>query len=185
MCNKYWWVIKLGRFNILTKVSLLSQYQASPQQGLLKALYLIANYLSCNTMCRIVFNSRMSTIDELVFWPGDWCAFYGDISEEDPPNMPVPLENPLNMACFVHVDHACNTVTQHSHTRIIIFLQNAPIQIFSKCQNMCESISYGSEFVAKQIARDLSSLSNAHQAQMLWNPYCWPMQCVLRQYGHG
>ncbi len=59
--------------------------------------------------------------------------------------------------CFVDADHAGNKVTQRSHTGIMIFIQNAPILAFSKCQNTCESSSYGSELVAMCIARDLIS----------------------------
>ena len=151
------WAIELGRFDILTEVALLSQYQASPRTGHLEALYLIANYLSWNPMRWIVFDPRTPNIDESVFWPGDWKDFYGDISEQDPPDMPIPLGNPMNMACFVDADHAGNKVTRRSHTGIIIFLQNAPIQVFSKRQNTCESSSYGSELVAMRIARDLVS----------------------------
>jgi hypothetical protein len=61
------------------------------------------------------------------------------------------------MSCFVDADHAGNKVTRRSHTGIIIFLQQAPVQVFSKRQNTCESSSYGSELVAMRIARDLIS----------------------------
>ena len=98
-----------------------------------------------------------SILDESVFIPGDWKDFYGDIVEEDPPDMPVPLGNAVNMACFVDADHAGNKITRRSHTGILIFLQNAPILAFSKRQNTCESSSYGSELVAMRIARDLVS----------------------------
>lgn len=50
------WAIKLGRFDILTEVSLLAQYQASPCVGHLEALYLIANSyaeIQCNKMALI------------------------------------------------------------------------------------------------------------------------------------
>jgi hypothetical protein len=153
----YRWAIELGRFDILTEVALLSQYQASPRVGHLEALYLIANYLSRNLLRRIVFDPRTPSLDESVFMYGDWKDFYGDIVEEDPPDMPVPLGQPVNMACFVDADHAGNKVTRRSHTGILIFLQNAPIMAFSKRQNTCESSSYGSELVAMRIARDLIS----------------------------
>ena len=151
------WAIELGRFDILTEVSLLSQYQASPRVGHLEALYLIANFLCRHPMRRIVFDPRTPSLDESVFIPGDWKDFYGDIVEEDPPDMPVPLGNAVNMACFVDADHAGNKITRRSHTGILIFLQNAPILAFSKRQNTCESSSYGSELVAMRIARDLVS----------------------------
>ncbi len=90
----------------------------------------------------------MPSLDEAVFIPGDWKDFYSDIVEEDPLDMPVLLGNAINMACFVDADHAGNKITWRSHTGILIFLQSAPILAFSKCQNTCESSSYGSELVA-------------------------------------
>jgi hypothetical protein len=63
-------------------------------------------------MRRIVFDLRTPNIDESIFWPGNWKDFYGDIVEEDPPDMPLPLGNPVNMACFVDADHAGNKVTR-------------------------------------------------------------------------
>ena len=138
-------------------MALLSQYQASPRVGHLEALYLIANYLSREPMCRIVFDPRTPNLDESVFIPGNWKDFYGDLVKEDPPDMPQPLGNVINMACFVDADHAGNKITRRSHTGIIIFLQNAPILAFSKRQSTCESSSYGSELVAMRIARNIVS----------------------------
>ncbi len=74
--------------------------------------------------------------------------------EEDLPNMPVPLGNSVIMSCFVDADHGGNKVMRHSHTGIVILLNNAPISVFSKRQNTCESSTYGSELVAMRIARD-------------------------------
>jgi hypothetical protein len=108
-------------------------------------------------MQRLILNHTMPNVDESVFQSGDWTDFYSDVVEEDPPNMPVPMGNPVMMSCFIDADHAGNTVTRRSHTRIIILLNNAPIQTFSKRQNTCESSTYGSELVAMRQARDLIS----------------------------
>ena len=51
------------------------------------------------------------------------------------------------MSCFVDADHGGNKVTRRSHTGIVILLNNAPISVFSKRQNTCESSTYGSELV--------------------------------------
>ena len=99
------WAIELGQFDTLTEVALLSQYQGSPCVGHLEALYLIANFLSRHPMRQIVFDPWTPSLDESVFIPGDWKDFYGDIVEEDPPDIPVPLGNAINMACFVDADH--------------------------------------------------------------------------------
>jgi hypothetical protein len=71
--------------------------------------------------------------------------------------MPLPLGAPVFITCFVDSDHAGNKVTRRLHTGIIIFINNAPIQVFGKRQNTCESSTYGSKLVAMCIARDMVS----------------------------
>ena len=62
-------------------------------------------------MKRMIMNHTIPVIDETVFRHDDWTDFYGNMVEEDPPNMPVPLGNPVTMSCFVDADHAGNKVT--------------------------------------------------------------------------
>ncbi len=100
----------------------------------------------------LALNHTRPSIDEFVFQHGDWTGFYGNSIEEDPPNMPVPLGNSVIMSCFVDADHAGNKVTRRSHTGIVILLNNAPLSVFSKHQNTCESSTFGSELVAMRIA---------------------------------
>ena len=42
------WAVELGRIDIQVEVANMSQYQASPREGHLEALYLIFHYLSKN-----------------------------------------------------------------------------------------------------------------------------------------
>ena len=79
---------------------------------------------------------------------------YGDLEEEIPPKAPKPLGNPVIMTCFVDANHAGDKVTRRSQTGFIIYLNNAPIDWFSKKQNTCESSTFGSEFVAMRIATE-------------------------------
>jgi hypothetical protein len=109
-------------------------------------------------MKRIVFDPREIKMDEIVFNSGaDWKEFYGNVKEEDPPNMPPPLGASVSITGFVDSNHAGNKVTRRLHTGIIIFINNAPIQIFSKKQNTSEFSSYGSKLVAIRIAHDMVS----------------------------
>jgi hypothetical protein len=85
----------------------------------------------------------------------DWTDFYGDVAEELPPRMLEPRGKPVCTSCFVDANHAGNVITRRSHTGILIFVQNAPVIWFSKRQNTVESSSFGSEFVALRIAKDL------------------------------
>jgi hypothetical protein len=152
------WAIELGQFDILLEVSLLLHYQANPHDGHLEALYLIINYLHNNKMKHIVFDPREIKMDESIFNSGaDWKEFYGNVKEEDPPNIPMPLGAPVSITCFVDSNHAGNKITRCLHTGIIIFINNVLIQVFSKKQNTCESSTYGSKLVAMRIARDMVS----------------------------
>ena len=61
----------------------------------------------------------------------------------------------MSIHCFVNADHAGNLVTHCSQTGILIFVNRAPIIWFSKHQNMVETSTFGSEFVAMRIAVEL------------------------------
>ena len=98
----------------------------------------------------------MPNVNEAAFnADADWRDFYGDASKELPPKMPKPLGKPVYISCFVDANLAGNVITQRSHTGILIYVQNAPITWFSKRQNTVESSSFGSEFVALRIAKEL------------------------------
>ena len=52
--------------------------------------------------------------------------------EEIPPNLPVLKGKPVTISCFVDASHACDVVTRHSQTGILIFLNQAPNHWYSK-----------------------------------------------------
>jgi hypothetical protein len=99
-------------------------------------------------MGRLAFDSNPPKLDESCFNANaDWRDFYGDITEELPPNMPKLRGYPVIISAFVDANHASNIVTC-LHTDIFIFVQNAPIIWFLKKQNTVEAATFWSEFVA-------------------------------------
>ena len=107
-------------------------------------------------MERLGYNSKAPDVDESVFVQGAyWKDFYSNEEEELPPRMPELRGNPVIISVFVDVDHAGNVVTRHSHIGIIIFVQNAPIIWFLNRQNTVEAATFGSEFVALTICKEL------------------------------
>jgi hypothetical protein len=84
-----------------------------------------------------------------------WKDFYGDVKEAVPPNMPKPRGNKVKMTMFVDSDHAGNLATRHSQTGILMFLNKSPVVWFSKRQNMVETSTFGSEFVAMHVAVEM------------------------------
>ena len=77
----------------------------------------------------------------------DWKEFYGDLQEEDPPQMLEPLGNPVAINGFCDSDHASNMVTRRSHLGILVFVCNALILTFNKKQNMVKSSTFGAKLV--------------------------------------
>ena len=61
----------------------------------------------------------------------------------------------MNINVFVDSDHAGNFVTRRSHTGIMIFINMAPIQWYSKKQNTIETSTFGPKFIALKIATEL------------------------------
>ena len=107
-------------------------------------------------MGRIAYDPLTPNIDESAFVQNpDWTDFYGNVVEELPANMPQPLGNSVTISAFVDANHAGNVVTRRSHTGIVIFVQNAPIIVYSKRQNTVEAATFGSEFVALRICKEL------------------------------
>ena len=150
------WSIELGRIDVLTETSIMSQYAANPRKGHLEAVYHIFLYLSKHEKSRLAFDPSRPKVDESVFnADADWKDFYGDVEEELPTKMPEPLGKSVKISCFVDADHAGNVVTRRSRTGIIIFVQNTPIIWYSKKQNTVESSTFGSELVAMRIAKDM------------------------------
>ena len=66
-----------------------------------------------------------------------------------------PRGNVVRISDFVDANHSGNVVTCQSHSGIILFVKNAPIIWFSKRQNMVEAATFGSEFVALRIWKEL------------------------------
>jgi hypothetical protein len=107
-------------------------------------------------MGKLAYDPHAPDIDETFFNANaDWKDFYGDVTEELTPIMPKPQGHSVNISAFVDANHAGNVVMWCSHTGIFIFIQNAPIIWFSKKQNTVEAATFGSEFVALWICKEM------------------------------
>ena len=84
----------------------------------------------------------------------NWKEFYPDAEEELPDDMPTPFGKAAQITVYVDADHAHDTVTRHSVSAILIFVNNTPIQWHSKQQKTIETSTYGAELVAARIEVD-------------------------------
>jgi hypothetical protein len=78
--------------------------------------------------------------------------FYPDADKSKPPNAPEPWGEPEQVNIFVDADHDGNKVTRRSHSGILIYLDNVPIDWYSKRQYTVGSSLFGSKFIPLRIA---------------------------------
>jgi Reverse transcriptase (RNA-dependent DNA polymerase) len=149
------WAVELGQVDILLEVSLMPSYLCQPREGHLEAVYNVFAYLSKHGNAPMAFDDAMPRIVESAFHQSNWSdSIYGEVEEELPPKMPKPLGNPVIMTYFVDANHSGDKVTRRSQTGFIIYLNNAPIDWFSKKHYTCESSTLGSELVAMRLAME-------------------------------
>ena len=149
------WAVELGRLDIYIDVTLLSSFMAQPRIGHMEQVLHIFSYLKCHLQSNMVFDPNEINWDEEQFRKYDWKEFYHEAVEAVPPNAPAPRGISVQMNVFCDSDHAGNKVTRRSHTGILIYLNSAPIQWYSKAQNTVESSTFGSEFIAMRICVDM------------------------------
>ena len=131
--------MELGRINIASEVSVLSQHMAHPRTGhLVQALH-IFKYLDVHKENMINFDPTYLDLPELLdLNENAKCRieamkrFYPDAKESIPDNAPSPRGKAVQINAFVDADHTGNKVTRRSHTGFIIFMNMAPVYWYSK-----------------------------------------------------
>ena len=157
------WACELGRIDILTEVSVLSQHLCNPREGHLDAIYRIFNYLDKRRKAipgKLGFDPArpddvVSPLNGASVDPVDWLEFYPGAEEELPRRMPTPYGTPVLTRAYVDANHAGNLANRRSHSGILIYVNNSPVLWYSKRQNTVETSSFGSEFVALRIAVEM------------------------------
>lgn len=153
------WMVEMGRVDIACEVSMMSSYVAMPREGHLQQLFHMFAYLKRHHNSRIVFDPTYPQIDETKFIKRDWSDFYGDVREDIPAEVPVPLGKEMIIRAFVDADFAGDQLSRRSRTGFLVMLNGSLVQWYSKKQSACETSSFGSEFVAlKQCCEYLKSL---------------------------
>jgi hypothetical protein len=105
------WIVKLGRMDITTKVSMLASHNVLPHVGHLDAVLIIFSYLKTKMNARLVLDPTYADIDYDSFPKENWDQFYGDAKEHIPPNAPALRGKPVEIRCYVDADHAGDKLT--------------------------------------------------------------------------
>ena len=72
--------------------------------------------------------------------------------------MPTPRGKAVNINTFVDLDHASSKITRRFHIGLMIFINMAPIQWFSKRQNTVEASTFGAELISLKIAAEIKDV---------------------------
>ena len=92
---------------------------------------------------------------------------YGNPVETMPPNMPEPKGKPVRTTTFIDANLMHDFTTGRSATGVLHFINQTPIECFSKRQSQVETATHGSEFVAARIGTE----------QII------DLRCTLRMFG--
>ena len=137
------WSIELGSIDILMDLSFLYQHLCYPREGHLDAVYRIFRYLQKNlgkNPGRMAFDPIYEPTDDNLFEVfgrdlDDWKYLYPDSHEIMARHMPEVLGKYVMIKSHVDANHAGNMANSRSHSGIIIYVNNAPIILYSKRQN--------------------------------------------------
>ena len=105
------WMVKLGRVDITTEMSMLSSYLALLREGHLKQLFRMFAYLEKQHNSEKVFDHTEPAIDYAKFPKKDWDNIMyandrGKLKEEVPINLPTPLGKGFTLQVLIDSDHA-------------------------------------------------------------------------------
>ena len=149
------WLISLGRFDIALHVMSLSRFRAQPRKGHLDRAKRIVGYLLFLPDGAIRFRIGEPDFSSLKDQEYDWTrTVYSGACEQIPHDIPKPLGKHVQTTHYVDANLHHDLATGKAVTAALHFLNQTPIDAYTKRQSTVETATYGSEFVAARTAVD-------------------------------
>ena len=149
------WLISLGRFDIAVHVMSLSKFRAQPRKGHLDRAKRIVGYLLFLPDGAIRFRTGEPDFSSLKDQEYDWTrTVYSGACEQIPHDIPKPLGKHVQTTHYVDANLHHDLATGKAVTAALHFLNQTPIDAYTKRQSTVETATYGSEFVAARTAVD-------------------------------
>ena len=149
------WLISLGRFDIAVHVMSLSRFRAQPRKGHLDRAKRIVGYLLFLPDGAIRFRTGEPDFSSLRDQEYDWTrTVYSGACEQIPHDIPKPLGKHVQTTHYVDANLHHDLATGKAVTAVFHFLNQTPIDAYTKRQSTVETATYGSEFVAARTAVD-------------------------------
>ena len=149
------WLISLGRFDIAVHVMSLSRFRAQPRKGHLDRAKRIVGYLLFLPDGAIRFRIGEPDFSSLKDQEYDWTrTVYSGACEQIPHEIPKPLGKHVQTTHYVDANLHHDLATGKAVTAALHFLNQTPIDAYTKRQSTVETATYGYEFVAARTAVD-------------------------------
>ena len=141
------WLISLGRFDIAVHVMSLSWFRAQPRKGHLDRAKRIVGYLLFLPDGAIRFRTGEPDFSSLKDQEYDWTrSVYSGACEQIPHDIPKPLGKHVQTTHYVDANLHHDLETGKAVTAVLHFLNQTPIDAYTKRQSTVETATYGSEF---------------------------------------
>ena len=159
------WTISLGRFDVATAVMSMSSFRAAPREGHLERVKRICGYLSKFRNAFIRIRTEEPDYSDLPSKDYDWSrSVYGDVKERRAPDAPEPKGKYVTTTTYKDANLYHDLSTGRAVTGVLHFLNQTPIDWFTKKQETVETATYGSEFAAARTAiQQIAALRQALQ----------------------
>jgi histone deacetylase 1/2 len=149
------WAVQLGRLDITTAVMSMSSFRVAPRQGHLDRLKRIIGYLAKMRNAVIRVRTDLPDYSGLPDNQHNWDrSIYKNAKELIPDDIPTPLGKPVICTSYVDANLYHDLTTGRSVTGVLHFVNQTPIDWYSKKQATVETATYGSEFVAARTATE-------------------------------
>ena len=149
------WLISLGCFDIAVHVMSLSRFRAQPRKGHLDRAKRIVGYLLFLPDGAIRFRTGEPDFSSLKDQEYDWTrSVYSGACEQIPHDIPKPVGKHVQTTHYADANLHHDLATGKAGTSVLHFLNQTPIDAYTKRQSTVETATYGSEFVAARTAVD-------------------------------
>ena len=141
------WLISLGCFDIAVHVMSLARFRAQPRKGHLDRAKRIVGYLLFLPDGAIRFRTGEPDFSPLKDQDYDWTrSVYSGACEQIPHYIPKPQEKHVQTTHYVDANLHHDLATGNDVTAVLHFLNQTPIDAYTKRQSTVETATYGSEF---------------------------------------
>jgi hypothetical protein len=143
------WIISLGRLDICVHVMSLSSFRVQPRTGHLRRVKRIYGYISKFKHATIRYLTGIPEMKDIKFEEHDWSrTVYAGATEEYPSNSPPARGKPVLQYSYVDANLYHDMLSGKAVTAILHFVNQTPIDWYSRKQATVETATFGSENTA-------------------------------------